>query len=490
MNFNSDFNIENQSFKYEYEFQEYYLVKDNIIYKITIERYNDEIFIKYRNYSISCNLKELSILFKKKFDNIIQAYEFINTIFDGNKAKIEKITQNKDMKIIFNIGKEFEVILLYEKYPEKESNNFILNEINQLKNDINELKLENNKIKEEIKILKKDNNSPSDIKLVSDVTNNSFTSINIDNTFAIFESINKILYLIYSTINKSIICYDINEQKIIKELNNYHNEYITNFRHYFEEKNKRDLMLSISQIDNNIILWNVDNWECLLNIPHSNDSGLIYSSCFIYDNNQSYIVTSNCNWDENSEFIKIYDFNQNKIKEIKDSNEITFFIDVFYDNLLSINYIITGNYNFIKSYNYNSNTIYHKYFDKNNNSDDNSHFIVITFKDNGILKLIESCNDGIIRIWNFHNGELISRIKINDGNIYGMCLWNNYNLFVGCNDRKIKLINLKNELIMKCLEGHNNDILTIKKIIHPKYGECLISQGLGNDQIKLWKNGN
>ena len=113
MYFNSDFNTENQSYKFEYEIQEYYLVKDNIIYKITIERYNNEIFIKNRNYSISCNLKELSLLFKKKFDNIIQAYEFINTIFDDNKARIEKITQNKDMKIILYIGKVFEVIFLF-----------------------------------------------------------------------------------------------------------------------------------------------------------------------------------------------------------------------------------------------------------------------------------------------------------------------------------------------------------------------------------------
>ena len=28
-------------------------------------------------------------------------------------------------------------------------------------------------------------------------------------------------------------------------------------------------------------------------------------------------------------------------------------------------------------------------------------------------------------------------------------------------------------------------IITIKKIIHPIYGECLLSQGLRNNQIKL-----
>lgn len=158
-------------------------------------------------------------------------------------------------------------------------------------------------------------------------------------------------------------------------------------------------MISLSQFDNNIILWKVENLECILNIPHANKNGILYSSCFIYDNSQSYIVTSNCNWDENTEFIKIFDFDGNTTKEINDSNEITFFIDNFFDN--SINYIITGNYNYIKSYNYNSNELYHKYHDKDNNNDDNSHFIVITYKDDEKIKLIESCNDGNIRIWNF-----------------------------------------------------------------------------------------
>ena len=30
-------------------------------------------------------------------------------------------------------------------------------------------------------------------------------------------------------------------------------------------------------------------------------------------------------------------------------------------------------------------------------------------------------------------------------------------------------------------------VLTIKKIFHPKYGDCLISQGNDLSQIKLWK---
>ena len=43
-------------------------------------------------------------------------------------------------------------------------------------------------------------------------------------------------------------------------------------------------------------------------------------------------------------------------------------------------------------------------------------------------------------------------------------------------------------MVVKNLKGHNNDVVTVKKVKHPKYGECLISQGSSNDNIKLWIN--
>ena len=479
-----DYSNENQY--YEIDYQEYYLIKDNIIYKITVIKSKNQIIVNYRNYSISFNLIELSILFKKKFNNISKSYEYINNIFCENKVKIEKFIINKEMQLIFKIdnNKEIEITLLYEK----EKNNFILNEINKLKNDINDLKIENNKLKNKIESLKIIDDNPTDIELLSDITNNSFSSINIDNTFTIFQSIKDILYLVYSTINKSIISYNLNEQKIIKELKNYHNEYITNFRHYLDEINNRDLLISISQRDNNIRLWEVNNWECILNIPHANENGILYSACFLHDNNESYIISSNCDWDENSENIKIFDFNGNITKEINDSNEITFYINSFYDELSLKHFIITGNWKYIISYNYNNNQLYHKYYDDNDDEDNCSHFIVNININKKQIQLIESCDDGNIRIWDFHSAKLLNKIKINDGNLYGICLWNNNFLFVACNDKTIKLIDLKTGLIVKSLEGHNSDILTIKKAIHPKYGECLISQGLANDQIKIWIN--
>jgi WD40 repeat protein len=258
-----------------------------------------------------------------------------------------------------------------------------------------------------------------------------------------------------------------------------------NFKHYLDKNNKRDLVLSIFCVSDNIKLWDVKNWECILNLKNINNSPYLGCACFLNDNNVDYIITSCRNNKNESRPIKVFDFNGNKIKEIKDSCDRTVFVDTYYDKTLCKNFIITGNKGFIKSYDYDENKIYHKYCDNDNKHHDS---VVINNKED-IIKLIDSCKDGVIRIWNFHSGLLINKIKVRkDYNLYGLCLWNNEYLFVGCEDKTIKLIELKSGKNIRNLIGHNNRVITIKKIILPKYGECLISQGYNNDQIKLWIN--
>ena len=60
-------------------------------------------------------------------------------------------------------------------------------------------------------------------------------------------------------------------------------------------------------------------------------------------------------------------------------------------------------------------------------------------------------------------------------------------LFAGCFDKTIKLIELTTGKVIKTLSGHNNLVLTVKYINHPKLGKCLISQAWHNEKIKIWK---
>ena len=249
--------------------------------------------------------------------------------------------------------------------------------------------------------------------------------------------------------------------------------------------------MSISGEDNNIKVWNIDNdkFDCLVDIKNVNNNGFLYSACILNENNRNYIISSHYYTKNNyCENIKVFDFDQTKIKEINNSNYMTYYIDSYYDKKSKKNYILTCNEGFIKSYDYNINDVYKQYCD----SDDNNkgHFNMIVTECKGIIEIIESSFDGNIRIWDFHSGNLLNKIKIYDDCIREICLWNKEYIFVGCDDKTIKLVKIDNGTIIKELEGHKNYVISLKQIIHPKYGQCLISQGLFSDNIKLWINKN
>ena len=84
-----------------------------------------------------------------------------------------------------------------------------------------------------------------------------------------------ILYLVYSTKKKSMICYDIKNKTLISEIKNCHKGYITGLRHYADKINKIDIIMSMSNEENNIKLWNIRNMTCILDLLRINKIGLI-----------------------------------------------------------------------------------------------------------------------------------------------------------------------------------------------------------------------
>ncbi len=82
-----------------------------------------------------------------------------------------------------------------------------------------------------------------------------------NNSILVINTKNNILLLIYSG-GKSIISYNIKDDKEIIELKNAHNINIYNFYHYYDKMNKIDYLISSSR-DLNIKLWNIENYECL-----------------------------------------------------------------------------------------------------------------------------------------------------------------------------------------------------------------------------------
>ena len=424
--------IKKQTFKLFYE---------KIIYEIEIEYKNEEILIQTKDYSILINLDKYNTLnnfLKDKSNNDIYSI-FLNE-FKNNKVEIINVSYNKTLTLQFTV--------------ENNDNNFKLDLIYN---------------KNTILI------SPFNIKLAKVIANDAF-GVSLDNIFIIFKSKSDILYLIYSTLKKSIISYNLNKLQIESEIKNAHQDYIDNFRHTYDIKNKRDLILSISSGDNTIKIWEINNWKCLHNISLYK-IGIILSACFLSNKDCNYIITCNCFLYN----IIVIDFEGNKIKEINKSNNYTIFIDLYFDIKYNKYYIITGNKNNIKSYDYDKNELYNTYSDNFSSH----HRSAVVYNDNEIIKIIFGCEEGYIRIFNFHNGILLNKININEA-LIGICLWNKNYLFVGSKNRIMKLVDLKKEKIVKNIESHNHWVCSIKKTVNLIYGECLITEGLDN-KIKLWK---
>ena len=339
---------------------------------------------------------------------------------------------------------------------------------------------------------KKDNNNNTDNNnnskypnlISSDLVEDSYSDYCIDNSFIIIESINKILYLIYSTESKSIISFDLINNKKINEIKNAHKDYISNFKYTFDKINKRDLIISISPNDRNIKLWNMKNWECLYNYIELYKDGYLRTACFLNFNDEIFIATSHFKQTTNKP-IKIFDFKGNKIKEINDSKANTYLIESYFEEEKTNMYIITANRGHIKSYDYINNKTYNKYCDHDSERD---HHSLIIYNKDGIIKLIDSCEDGNIRIWNFHSGVQLNKINFNNGCMYGICLWEDDLLFIACSNKTIILVDLTTGKTIKTYYEHKNAVLTVKIINHPKIGKCLLSQAWLKGSIIKWEN--
>lgn len=312
----------------------------------------------------------------------------------------------------------------------------------------------------------------------------SFSNFGLDVTCIIFKSIDDLNLIIYTTKENSIVCYDINNNQKVNEVLNAHEKKISYLNQYQAKHNRINLMLSISGNDNNLKVWNIANFQCLYNFKKINSKGWINCSCFLNDNNKIYVLSTNSlGFSKNPEPIKVYDLEGKKIMNINNSSNNTNFIDIYYDNKTSIKYIITANAGFSKSYDYNHNKVYHIY----NDNDIKFHINSIIKEEGDKVELIESSQDGNIRIWDFHSAEILKKINISldkSNNFYSICLWDNDYLFA-CYGGNIKIINLNKKQDITEVKSEKDEFTAISKIAHSQYGECLVSQG--KNGFILWK---
>ena len=400
-----------------------------------------------------------------------------NSRNNNNESNINK--RQNTMPVISKID-------LYKPKNDAKENHDILDLKNNYINNIKNNTMQNKEKKNHNKI-NFDSKPPINLKVYKTLTQSSYTRYSLDNCFAAFTSLNDELLLVYSTKFKSLECFDLIKQKYIKTILNAHNGIITTIRHYCPQKINKDLILTGSNGDYCAKIWDIETWECIFNLNKIYSKGNMYSICILFDQYQkeSLLFTSS-----DSDYVKIWGINGNLIKNINKTNNEVYLVDTYYDNKEYKYYLITGEMKCVRSYDLNTHQLFRTYSDNNSFSEHVSAFIYTPTKVAGLTKLVESEFFGSVRIWNFHNGNMIKKMDIcRRIPLISMCLWNEYYLLVSCADNTIKLIDFKNNAFIKSFSGHNNEVCTIQKIIHPTYGECLISQGLANEQIKMWING-
>ena len=473
--------------------EDYPIQQDGIIYKLVIKEYENIINIKYNKYELDLNLNDFNSITKNGYRTIKDIFIYLSLLFQNHNVAIKSILESNYFVISYydqEANKDIDLKLIYNEknsssaFSELINNyNSILSGYQSLKDEIDQIK-KINSIKNELAY-----NTPKNMQFSSDIAKDSFAGYSYEDSFIVFKSVDNILQLVYATKEKSIISYDLDSKRNIAKKFKAHKNFITNFKFIYDRENNKDIVMSISKKDNNIKIWNANSWELLTDIPNANQNNFLYSACFLQCDNNINIITSNgknlqaLQSNENFENMKLFNLKGELIFEIEDTNDCTYFVDIYYDNNLCKNFIVTGNFNYVKSYDFDSKSLYHKYFENNNGI----HPSVIINKIGEKIKLIESCEDGNIRIWGFHSGELIRKIKTENNNLYGICLWNENYIFVGCKDQSIKLIELKNGLLIKNLKGHKGRIISFKKIIKLDNSEYLFSQGL-DGTIKLWVN--
>ena len=467
------------------------LLKEKILYKFYLKKYEDNINITCDEFEINLTLNEFNKITDKNYTIISECFQYLCSCFQNGNMQIRSVFLKKELVLTFFDERERNLELLYTKSAKSETTK--LNEIIDYSlSDIEKIKekLDNLDINKLTQI--KERKNPINIEFSSDIIKNSFANYSYESSFFVFKSINNQLELAYTTKEKKLIIYDINSKNELFKSEERHNNYITNIKHIYDKTNKMDIVMTISKKDNNIKIWNATDWKMETEITNANEKNFLYSACFLNDMNEIKILTSNgknlqaYQTNENFENMKLFNLKGELIKEINDTNDCTYFVDIYDDKNSSKIFILTGNYNYVKSYIYETNetvSLYHKYYECNNGI--HPSVIINTFERK--IKLIESCEDGIIRIWGFHSGDFIRKINTDNNNLYGICLWNENYIFVGSKDQNIKLIDLKNGLIIKNLEGHNGRIISFKKIILSDNTEQLYSQGL-DGKIKLWIN--
>ena len=462
----------------------------------------NDIKFKLKNQTDNNDIQDINLIFNmklpnnlsiKKKENIIQ---FINETYKNTPAKdlvnqaklfsnthkVSKLSRLFNGKITIN---ETTSLNDEKKKNLEEKIDSILNEFeSKFDEELSKigqkfiLPKENMSIYTYYNLTNKFINDPNELVFKQDICSNSHKTNSIDRVFCAFKSFNGEPLVVWGSTSLNIEFYDCNKDKIVKTIFQAHKQTIFSCRHYPDVRLRKDYIITSSN-DRSVKVWDItkDNYDLYISNVHN--GYYIYSVsllCHIHKET-NYIITSCPN-----EKMKVWDFSGAYLRNFGQSNESTYFIDIFYNKIQKKYFVINANSNDVKSYHFETGDLYQKY----KGTPQTWHMSAVVNDINDIFVLIESDGNGTIRIWNFDTAELLKSINsTNSINLRGICLWNDRYLFAAGNDSQVKLFDLEEGKFVKTFTGHTSTVCTLEKIMHPKYGGCLISHAL-DGKLKIW----
>lgn len=280
---------------------------------------------------------------------------------------------------------------------------------------------------------------------------------------------------------------NLRNNEVIKTLEAHKDRVLT--VHYFQDNNKNDYFISADK-KNKVIVWDLsNNCEKLFEFDFKYES-FIYSCLLIFEGNKKYVVASSIGSNNITKVIDMADSNNViDINESKDKNVyfLAHWINEDSEKNNRKHIIIQNCKNLILFSEFPSGVTYHKV-------EINQEYPFcqagIVFKNQGKDYYAASFTYGLVLIIDLAKKEEVKRIIMNDVHLYSFVRWSDHYLLLNdCLQRRIIVMDMldnykiKSKIVIPEMDFEK----FIKKVKHPKYGECLLSSGV-DWSIKLLVN--
>lgn len=329
------------------------------------------------------------------------------------------------------------------------------------------------------------NTYPKNIKteiVISDTCQKAYT---IDSVFCAFTTADQSPYLAWSNSSNSVEVYCLTKEKILQSLKQ-HSHHIYIVRHFYDKRFTEDFLLSTSY-DKKAIVWkyNSESKQFALSLCiNTGHAGLyLYSGLILFDYtsdkpqlDSSIVITSVPN-----EQLKVFNFKGTLLRHIGNKSDYTYFINSYFEAKKNAFYIINANSQDIKIFDLKEG-ITSKIFKDEASTWHMSAFITEL---NETTYLFESDGNGVIRIWNYETVKIFKKMSVASCSLRGIVLWNEKYIVAASSDKSFKFFNIEECSLEYSLTCHENVLCSIQKIIHPKYGECLITSAI-DGKLKLF----